>query len=296
MDTIIAEIARKKIEAQQLQACKQGTDTRDQRNDEQTGIACVISLQEVDNGALTVSNDKDQPNDDDSGKSKNADSISSSQINDNSDNDNNDLMHKEQSEQSKDKQLVIQKYESEFSSISKTLAINDPSKCQKLLYVYFKKLLMEWDEYITVKEEEEQEASSAAGIGERNKDLVVERKLFNTSQDYMKPFFHMLKAKKMEGEILQHVACIAQNIYACDFAKALDYYMKLSIGNKAWPIGITAAILHERKALDRISGRNISHPLNNETVRRWVQCLKRLITFKEKMHLSADVKVDVNKQ
>lgn len=111
----------------------------------------------------------------------------------------------------------------------------------------------------------------------------------------MKPFFHMLKAKKMEGEILQHVACIAQNIFACDFAKALDYYMKLSIGNKAWPIGITAAILHERKALDRISGRNISHPLNNETVRRWVQCLKRLITFKEKIHLSADVKVDVNK-
>ncbi|KAI3649039.1 hypothetical protein MP228_006893 [Amoeboaphelidium protococcarum] len=295
MDAIKAEIARKKKEAQQLQACKQGTDA--QIIHQKTDTASDNSPQEVDNGSLTVNNDQDQSKHDD-GESNNADSISNSQIKDNSDSGNNDLMHKEQSEQSKDKQLVIQKYESEFSSISKTLAINDPSKCQKLLYVYFKKLLMEWDEYITVKEEEKYEASSteAADTGEKNKDLVNERKLFNTSQDYMKPFFHMLKAKKMEGEILQHVACIAQNIYACDFAKALDYYMKLSIGNKAWPIGITAAILHERKALDRISGRNISHPLNNETVRRWVQCLKRLITFKEKMYLSADVKVDVNKQ
>jgi pre-mRNA-splicing factor 18 len=50
----------------------------------------------------------------------------------------------------------------------------------------------------------------------------------------------------------------------------------MSIGNAAWPIGVTAVGIHERAGRDKLSGgASVAHVLNDEVSRRWIQSIKR---------------------
>jgi pre-mRNA-splicing factor 18 len=53
--------------------------------------------------------------------------------------------------------------------------------------------------------------------------------------------------------------------------------MKLSMGNAAWPIGVTADTMHGSE--DKPSAPNVAHGLGDDTTRKWVQSIKRMITF-----------------
>ena len=64
--------------------------------------------------------------------------------------------------------------------------------------------------------------------------------------------------------------------------KAEDAYLRFSIGNAAYPLGLTAIGIHERSARDKITTDNVSHILNDEVRRKWVQTIKRLMTYSEK--------------
>lgn len=45
---------------------------------------------------------------------------------------------------------------------------------------------------------------------------------------------------------------------------ANDVYLRMSIGNAPWPIGVTNVSIHERSADDRIGTSNVGHVLNDE--------------------------------
>ena len=53
----------------------------------------------------------------------------------------------------------------------------------------------------------------------------------------------------------------------------------MSIGNAAWPIGVTNVGIHSRTGRERIFSQNVAHILNDETSRKYIQALKRLMTF-----------------
>lgn len=58
--------------------------------------------------------------------------------------------------------------------------------------------------------------------------------------------------------------------------------MKLSIGNVAWPIGVTSVGIHARSAHSKIQGgRNAANIMIDERTRLWITSIKRLITFEE---------------
>lgn len=58
----------------------------------------------------------------------------------------------------------------------------------------------------------------------------------------------------------------------------------LAIGNAAWPMGVTMVGIHERSAREKISSNSIAHVLNDETQRKYITGLKRLMTFHQKIH------------
>lgn len=64
---------------------------------------------------------------------------------------------------------------------------------------------------------------------------------------------------------------------------AIESYMKLSIGNVAWPIGVTSVGIHARSAHSKIQGENgqIANIMVDDRTRLWITSIKRLITFKE---------------
>lgn len=78
------------------------------------------------------------------------------------------------------------------------------------------------------------------------------------------------------------------------YQRANDSYLRLSIGNAPWPIGVTMVgcvdtlfptsftyitldSIHERSAREKISSDQVAHVLNDEVSRKYIQSLKRYI-------------------
>jgi len=61
------------------------------------------------------------------------------------------------------------------------------------------------------------------------------------------------------------------------YSRANDSYLRLSIGNAAWPIGVTMVGIHERSAREKISTDQVAHVLNDEVSRKYIQSLKRCV-------------------
>ena len=62
-----------------------------------------------------------------------------------------------------------------------------------------------------------------------------------------------------------------------NYLGAVDNYIKLDIGNSPWPIGVTMVGIHERSAREIYS--HVAHIMNDETTKKYLQSVKRLITF-----------------
>lgn len=121
----------------------------------------------------------------------------------------------------------------------------------------------------------------------RERTLALKRDVgihAQTKED-LKRFFRLLKTKNAPEEIMTHVTAIVDFIEARQFVKASDAYLKLSIGNAAWPMGVTSVGIHARSAREKINSNQVSHVLNDETQRKYIQAFKRLITF-SKNHFS----------
>lgn len=130
--------------------------------------------------------------------------------------------------------------------------------------VYLKNLISEW----------EKEDSNSGD----HDSLLLE-----TKKDIVK-LLYKLRANKLSEEMLISLATIVYHIQASQFNKANESYMKLSIGNICWPIGVANVGIHARSANTRITGgKGVSNIMINESTRKWILSVKRLIGFKERM-------------
>lgn len=60
--------------------------------------------------------------------------------------------------------------------------------------------------------------------------------------------------------------------------QASDAYLQMAIGNAPWPIGVTMVGIHARTGREKIFSKNVAHVMNDETQRKYIQALKRLMT------------------
>ena len=75
-----------------------------------------------------------------------------------------------------------------------------------------------------------------------------------------------------------------------DYLSAMDQYIKLAIGNAPWPIGVTMVGIHERSAREKIYTNSVAHIMNDETTRKYLQSIKRLMTLCQRRYPSAPSK------
>ena len=61
-----------------------------------------------------------------------------------------------------------------------------------------------------------------------------------------------------------------------EYVEANDKYIDLSIGNAPWPMGVAMLGITVKKNTERLS-----HVLNDEVTRRWMQGIKRLISISQ---------------
>ncbi|CCE65277.1 hypothetical protein TPHA_0K01440 [Tetrapisispora phaffii CBS 4417] len=88
---------------------------------------------------------------------------------------------------------------------------------------------------------------------------------------------------KMDENMLLSITTILYHLQQpAEINQSLQSYMKLSIGNVAWPIGVTQIGIHQRSAHSRLNDRtNVANIMIDERTRLWITSLKRLITFRE---------------
>merc|ERR1712227_593497 len=99
---------------------------------------------------------------------------------------------------------------------------------------------------------------------------------------YIKPLFRQLKRKSLPPEILSCIADVIRHMLDRHYLKANDAYLEMAIGNAPWPIGCTMVGIHARTGREKVNERHIAHVLNDETQRKYIQALKRLMTHAQR--------------
>ncbi|CAG8538753.1 12843_t:CDS:2 [Ambispora gerdemannii] len=167
------------------------------------------------------------------------------------------------------KKKAIEDSALDTSFISIDLLDKDPDKLYVLIYTFFKRLLREW----------EQEMNNRLDNVKRSTQGKLAAAIQRQTNEYLQPFFRSLKKKSIEPDVLARVTEITHFMQKREYINASDAYLRLSIGNAPWPIGVTMVGIHERSAREKIFSAQVAHVLNDETTRKWIQSIKRLLSF-----------------
>lgn len=174
------------------------------------------------------------------------------------------------------------KGDSEASSVGVVdlgLIKSDPDKLYPLIYYALKRTLKEWGEAM----DERPESVKRTTQGKLAAATQVQ------SAVYLKPLFKSLRSRSLPPDVLGRMAEIVYFMQCRQYQRANDAYLRLSIGNAPWPIGVTMVGIHERSAREKISADQVAHVLNDEVSRKYIQSLKRLLTFSQTKYPPEDM-------
>lgn len=155
----------------------------------------------------------------------------------------------------------------------------DIDRVYPIIYYTLKGLLQEW-------------ADSLASRPDEVKHIMQGKLAAATqvqSADYLKPLFKKLRKRALTPDVLMRIAEIVHYMQKRQYRNANDSYLQLSIGNAPWPIGVTMVGIHERSGREKIFSSNVAHVLNDEVSRKYIQSLKRLMTFAQTKYPPEDI-------
>ncbi|XP_015681913.1 pre-mRNA-splicing factor 18 [Protobothrops mucrosquamatus] len=107
------------------------------------------------------------------------------------------------------------------------------------------------------------------------------------TESYLRPLFRKLRKRTLPADIKESITDIIKFMLQREYVKANDAYLQMAIGNAPWPIGVTMVGIHARTGREKIFSKHVAHVLNDETQRKYIQGLKRLMTICQK-HFSTD--------
>eukprot|EP01016_Furgasonia_blochmanni_P019010 TRINITY_DN2140_c0_g1_i6.p2 TRINITY_DN2140_c0_g1~~TRINITY_DN2140_c0_g1_i6.p2 ORF type:complete len:302 (+),score=48.78 TRINITY_DN2140_c0_g1_i6:290-1195(+) len=197
---------------------------------------------------------------------------------------NEEEYNKELNDTDEDKRLLesferirhIEGLEQEYRGRRKPNIAKDVPQQQKCddIYVWCRKLLQDWEKDLASRSEEEKNTvEGRQGLGN-----------YRQCRRHIKPLFQLLKDKSINEEIMDALFHITHYCIAREYIKAHDKYLELAIGNSPWPMGVTMVGIHERSGRAKIFSSQVAHILNDETQRKYIQSIKRLMTFSQQKY------------
>ncbi|KAF8111563.1 hypothetical protein N665_0074s0091 [Sinapis alba] len=142
------------------------------------------------------------------------------------------------------------------------------------ILVFYKKLLIEWKQELDAVENTERRTAKG------KKNVAT----FKQCARYLTPLFNLCRKKGLPSDIRQALMVMVNHCIKRDYLAAMDHYIKLAIGNAPWPIGVTMVGIHERSAREKIHTNSVAHIMNDETTRKYLQSVKRLMTFCQRLY------------
>ncbi|KAH6636523.1 hypothetical protein F5144DRAFT_567761 [Chaetomium tenue] len=144
-------------------------------------------------------------------------------------------------------------------------------KARRLLFrqlaSYFNMILREWELALA------REDNADTFAGQAAHSAMV------SSKETMRPLFRKFEQGDLDESILEAVIEIVKAAQERRYVDANDGYLRLSIGKAAWPIGVTMVGIHERSAREKLHGGERGHIMGSEVTRKYLQSIKRCLTF-----------------
>ncbi|KAH6644721.1 potassium channel regulatory factor [Boeremia exigua] len=135
---------------------------------------------------------------------------------------------------------------------------------------YFTMVLKEWDVTLARRDGDVKESYQ----GKQAYAAMVQ------ARENMRPLFKKLEKFDLPDSIVLPVVQIVHAAQERRYVDANDGYLRLSIGNAAWPIGVTMVGIHERSAREKLhENENSAHILSDESTRKYLQSIKRCLSF-----------------
>ncbi|KAL7024087.1 hypothetical protein ACKWTF_012900 [Chironomus riparius] len=137
-----------------------------------------------------------------------------------------------------------------------------------VITTFLKFLLKQWNDQL----------NSVASEEKMKTKTKIAKATFAQTRVYLKPLLKKLKNDKIPDDIFDSLAEIVKYVLKREYIAASDAYLTMAIGNAPWPIGVTMVGIHARTGREKIFSKNVAHVLNDETQRKYIQGLKRLMT------------------
>ncbi|CAL8088873.1 unnamed protein product [Orchesella dallaii] len=144
----------------------------------------------------------------------------------------------------------------------------DMEQLAKAMLQWWRFVLKSWGKHLNSRPEEEK-------LSTRGK---LSSATYTQTQEYLRPLFQKLKSNKLSDDILECLKDIVMHMLEKNYIRANDAYLEMAIGNAPWPIGVTMVGIHARTGREKIFSKNLAHVMNDETQRKYIQGLKRLMT------------------
>ncbi|CAF1276308.1 unnamed protein product, partial [Didymodactylos carnosus] len=145
--------------------------------------------------------------------------------------------------------------------------------CQVVLN-YFKFSLRKWAQELNARDIDEKKTIQGK----------IETALHTQTLGYMKPLFRKLKSNTLQDDILEALINIVNCVLRRNYIRANEYFLEMAIGNAPWPLGATMVGIHPRPGREKIASKYVAHVLNDETQRKYIQAVKRLISKAQKLY------------
>ena len=144
--------------------------------------------------------------------------------NNSNDDDDDDNRQRSSKKRKQDKDEDV-----DTSVISLELYEKEPDTCRRLIRIYLKRMVKEW----------ETDLLSRDDYFKSSQQGRLQITTMNQSLEYMKPFFKGLKKRQVPLDVEAKLAEICHWVQKREYQLANDVYLRMSIGNAPWPIGVT---------------------------------------------------------
>ncbi|KAI8874422.1 hypothetical protein GQ42DRAFT_140890 [Ramicandelaber brevisporus] len=158
--------------------------------------------------------------------------------------------------------------------IDPSLSSTEPKKLSRMIRRYIRAVLDEWEVELSKRSPEEQQTVSGRQAAS----------LYNESSDHLVPLLKQLKKNTVEEDVMYKIGDVLQYVQKREYRTANEAYLRLSIGNSAWPIGVDMVGIHQRTERHKIESNKAVSALNDEVTRKWVHALKRIITWMQSIY------------
>lgn len=122
--------------------------------------------------------------------------------------------------------------------LSPELLEKDLERAKQLIAAFCKKTLWDWEADVSTQPEDFKRST-------QGKLAAVSQK---QSSEAFKYLFRQLKKNLVPYDVLMRLTEICERTQKREYLAANDSYLRLSIGNAPWPIGVTMVGIHERSA------------------------------------------------